>query len=280
MESLINRAIVVTGAAGGIGAAVAKRLAQHGARLLLADLGCDVDGNGADPSVVEALGRELRASGARVLVDASDIRRPGAIARLVDRSVTELGGIDGFVHAAGVKRESSLLKCTDADLELVLDVHVKSSFAVVRECGERFVDAGRPGSIVLFTSPTAFFGASRQAATSAASAAVSALVRTAALELRKHGVRVNAVAPTARTRLTEDAPLFKSIKPESMAPEQVAPLVSFLLSDLAKDVSGEWLGAAGGRSYAISARESTGAFLGPTHDEAAIAAAFGDIVRS
>jgi NAD(P)-dependent dehydrogenase (short-subunit alcohol dehydrogenase family) len=279
MESLINRAIVITGAAGGVGSAVARRLAERGARLCLSDLGCDVDGNGSDPGPVEELGRELRSLGAKVVVDSGDVRAPSAIARLVERAEAELGGFDGIVHAVGIRRESTVLKCTDRDLDAVFDTHVRTSFAVVREAGERLVDAGRPGSIVLFSSPSAFFGAARQAATAASSAAIAALVRTAALELRKHGVRVNAVAPTARTRLTEDAPLFKSIRPESMGPEQVAPLVSFLLSDLAKDVSGEWIGAAGGRNYAIGARESTGAFLGAAHDELAIAAAFGDIVR-
>lgn len=280
MDPLINRVIVITGAAGGIGTVVASRLAARGAALVINDVGCGVDGSGEDPSAIEALGRELRSTGARVLTDASDIRGRGAIAQLLSRTREEFGRVDGFVHAAGIRVESSVLKYLDADLDAVLDLHVRTSFSVVRECGQAMIDQGDGGSIVLFTSPAAFFGAARQSANAAGSAAVAALVRTAALELRKHGVRVNAVAPTARTRQTEDTPLFKSIRAESMSPEQIAPLVTFLLTELAKDVSGEWIGAAGGRNYAIGARESTGAFLGPAHDENSIAAAFGEIVRT
>lgn len=280
MQTSNNRAIVITGAAGGIGAAVARRLSTRGDRLLLSDLGCGPDGAGRDDDRLETLVAELRSRGSVVAADARDVRGPGVIADLLDRAEKELGDVGGFVHAAGIHRESSVAKLTDADLADVLDLHVRTSFAVVRECADRLISQGRGGSIVLFTSPTAFFGAARQAATAAGAAAVAALVRTAALELRKFGIRVNAVAPTARTRQTEDSPLFKSIRADSMTAEQVAPLVSFLLSPAASEVSGEWLGAAGGRLYALGARESTGAFLGPNLDETAIAAAFGEIVRS
>lgn len=275
MDSLKHRVILVTGAAGGLGAAVARRLASHGARLLLVDSGTGPDGRGTDPTRIEELGREL--SGA--IVDASDVRERGAIARLLDRAESELGPIDGVVHAAGFHRESTVAKCTDDDLMDVLDAHVRTSFAVVRGASERMTRDSRPGSIVLFTSPSAFFGVARQAASAASAAAIAALVRTSALELRKFGVRVNAVAPTARTRLNAETPMFKSIRPDSMTAEQVAPLVCYLLADEAREVSGEWIGSAGGRHYALMAREATGAFLGPIHDEAAIAASFGEIVR-
>jgi len=275
MDSLKHRVILVTGAAGGLGSAVARRLAAHGAKLLLVDAGTDTDGRGADPTRIEALGKELPGA----LVDASNVRDRGAVARLLDRAEAELGPIDGVVHAAGFLRESTVAKCTEDDLMDVLDGHVRTSFAFVRSASERMIRDSRSGSVVLFTSPSAFFGVARQAASAASAAAIAALVRTSALELRKYGVRVNAVAPTARTRLNEDTPMFKSIRPDSMTAEQVAPLVCYLLADEAKEVSGEWLGSAGGRHYALMAREATGAFLGPIHDEAAIAASFGEIVR-
>lgn len=280
MQSSNIRSVVLTGAAGGIGAAVARRLAARGDRLLLSDLGCSPDGTGRDDGRLEELAAELRATGAVVATDTRDVRDAGVVAHLLERAESELGPVCGFVHAAGIHRESSVAKLTEADLGDVLDLHVRTSFAVVRECAERLSGPGRSGSIVLFTSPSAFFGAARQAASAAAAAAVAALVRTAALELRKFDIRVNAVAPTARTRQTEDSPLFKSIRADSMTADQVAPLVSYLLSASSSEVSGEWLGAAGGRIYSLGARESTGAFLGPKLDEAAIAAAFGEIVRS
>lgn len=280
MTTSNNRSVVITGAAGGIGSAVARRLAARGDRLLLADLGCDEAGHGSADGRLAALSAELRASAAKLITDDRDLRAPGVVADLVQRAEAELGGFDAIVHCAGIRREATVTKLSEGDLTDVLDAHVKTSFAVVREASERLIAERRPGSIVLFTSPSAFFGAARQAATAASSAAVAALVRTAALELRKHDIRVNAVAPTARTRQTEDAPLFKSIRADSMTADQIAPLVGFLLSDAAEEVSGEWLGAAGGRIYALGARESTGAFLGSAHDEAAIVEAFGEIVRS
>lgn len=275
MDSLKHRVIVVTGAAGGLGSAVARRLGSHGAKLLLVDSGTDVDGRGRDPSRLEALGRELP----EALLDTTDVRDKGAIAHLLSRAESALGPIDGVVHAAGFQREATVVKCSEDDLMDLLDGHVRTSFAVVRGAAERMTRDGRPGSIVLFTSPSAFFGVARQAASAASAAAIAALVRTSALELRKHGVRINAVAPTARTRLNEDTPMFKSIRADSMTAEQVAPLVCYLLAEEANAVSGEWIGSAGGRHYALMAREATGAFLGPIHDEAAIAASFGEIVR-
>jgi NAD(P)-dependent dehydrogenase (short-subunit alcohol dehydrogenase family) len=122
------------------------------------------------------------------------------------------------------------------------------------------VDRKEGGSIVLCTGPSAFFGARGQAAIGAASAGIVALTRSAALELRKHRVRVNAIAPTARTRQTEDLPTFQGIQEGSMSPAHVAPIAVFLASPLAEDVHGEVLGIAGARAYAFRSRETTGAF--------------------
>src|SRR5690606_5953740 len=120
---------------------------------------------------------------------------------------------------------------------------------LVQAASEAMIEARRGGSIVLTTSPLAFFGVARKSAEAMCAAAIVGLTRSAALELRRHEVRVNAVAPTARTRLSEDSPLFRGIAPTSMTPEHVAPLVSFLLSDASADVHGEVLGVAGGRIY-------------------------------
>jgi NAD(P)-dependent dehydrogenase (short-subunit alcohol dehydrogenase family) len=125
------------------------------------------------------------------------------------------------------------------------------------------VDAKSGGSIVLLAGPSAFFGARGHAAMGASQAGVVALARSAALELRRHRVRVNAVCPTARTRQTESLPTFAAIDEASLSPEHVASVIGFLLSDLAEEVHGEAVGVAGARTYAIRARETTGAFGGP-----------------
>lgn len=259
--------MVVLGAAGGIGAAVAERAAAKGASLLLADAGTDLRGEGHDPAAIEEVAERLRARGASVLTDSGDLRAPDAPARLLRRAEERLGPIYGIVHAAGFARDAGLPRQPDADLADAFELSVATSVRLLRESAELFQKDGRGGSVVLLVSPTALFGVARKSAEAACTGAVVALVRTAALELRKHGIRVNAVAPTARTRQTADSPHFRSIRSDSMTPEQVAPLVTFLLSDRARDISGECLGAAGGRVYAITTRETTGAFLGPVHDE-------------
>lgn len=280
MKLLEDRVVVVTGAGRGIGRAEALLCAGLGARVVVNDCGCDRDGTGADASVAQSTVDAIVAAGGTAVADASDVTTEGAPDRLVELAVARFGRFDGLVHAAGIVREATLLKTPPDDLTRLFDVQVRAAFELTRAAAARLVDARTPGAIVLHTSPNGFFGVARQSALGACSAAVVGLVRSAAVELRRHAVRVNAIAPTARTRITEDMPLFKGIKGDSMTPEHIAPLAAFLLSDLASDVHGEVLGVAGQRHYALLARETTGVFLdGTLPTPEGIAAAFGDIIR-
>jgi NAD(P)-dependent dehydrogenase (short-subunit alcohol dehydrogenase family) len=130
------------------------------------------------------------------------------------------------------------------------------------------------------TAPEAFFGSARRTLASAAAAAIVGLTRSVAVELRKHGIRVNAVAPTARTRATEEMPMFKGVREGSMSSDHVAPVVAYLLSDHAADVFGEVVGIAGGRLYGLRARETTGVFSeGRPFTETEIAESFAEAMR-
>lgn len=257
---LRDRAVIVTGAGRGIGRAVATLAAREGARLLLCDLGCDPEGEGADASVVEGVAAELRALGADVEVSAEDVSRPEVMERLVERALARFERLDGFVHAAGLWCDRSVLRLAPEALERVLAVQLGAAFSAVRVAGQAMVERKAGGSIVLMAGTSAFFGARGHAAMGAAQAGVVALARSAALELRRHRVRVNAVCPTARTRQTDALPTFAAIDEASLSPDHVAGIVGFLLSDLAEEVHGEAVGVAGSRTYAIRARESTGAF--------------------
>ncbi len=278
---LEDKAVVVTGAGGGIGRAEALFLAREGARIVACDLGCDKEGRGSDPAVAERVAEEIRAAGGEAVASHEDVAAGGAADRLVTLALDRFGRLDAVVAAAGIARDRTVVNLDDADLEAVLCVHVRASFALTRAAARAMMDRGEGGSIVLTTSTSAFFGTARQAATSAAAAAVVGLVRSAAVELRKHRIRVNAIAPTARTRTTEHLPMFQGIGAGSMSPEHVAPVAAFLVSDLSEDVSGEVLGVAGGRVHALRSRETTGAFVeGRPFSPEEIRANFHEITRS
>lgn len=279
---LEGRVIVITGGGRGVGRAHALACARAGAAgILINDLGCDVRGVGEDPSVAEAVAAELIEAGARAVPDAHDVGAPAGAQRIVQHALDAFGRVDAVIGAAGIVGRSTLLKLDDATLTRMIDIHVRGGFALTRAAARAMIDAGHGGSIALHTAPGAFFGAPRQSALAATSAAVVGLVRSAAIELRKHGIRVNAIAPTARTRATEGLPLFEGIAADSMGPEFVGPVGAFLASSLSKDVSGEVVGVAGTRIYALHGRETPGWFgQGEPSEPRLIADVWADVSRS
>jgi NAD(P)-dependent dehydrogenase (short-subunit alcohol dehydrogenase family) len=257
---LAGKVILVTGAANGIGRAVAESCAREGARLVLNDLGCDREGEGRDPEAIRAFGRELTLAGATIVTDDRDLTVRGVPGDLVRTAKERFGRLDGVVSCAGILAERSVVKTDDAFLDRVLDVHVRAAFALLRAAASAMTDEKTGGSIVLMSGAAAFFGARGQAAIGGAQAAIVSLARSAALELRRHEIRVNALVPSARTRATEDLPTFAAIAERSMSADHVAPLVTFLLSGLSSEISGEIVGIAGTRAYGFRTRESPGAF--------------------
>jgi NAD(P)-dependent dehydrogenase (short-subunit alcohol dehydrogenase family) len=281
--ALAGKAVLVTGGGGGIGRAVAASVAREGARVLIVDAGVQPDGSGGDARVAEDAAAAVVAAGGQAQALALDVSGPGAAAEAVDAARERLGGLDALVACHGIVRESVLLRLTDDDLEAVLTTHVRATFALTRAAARAMVDARHQpaGSIVLCTGPVAFFGGVRQSALAAAGAAVVGLVRSAAAELRRFGIRVNAIAPTARTRQTEGLPMFQGIREDSMSPDHVAPVVAFLCSDAAADVTGEVVGVAGARLYALRIRETAGAFSpGRPYTVAEVAACFREATRA
>jgi NAD(P)-dependent dehydrogenase (short-subunit alcohol dehydrogenase family) len=279
--NLRGKVLVVTGAGRGIGRAHALYAASEGARVVVNDLGCDRDGNGSDPSIADGVVAEIRRAGGEAVASHHDVSDERTASALVALARERFGRIDAAIASAGISRERTVLNTELDDLDAVLGVHLRGSFALTRAVARALIDQGEGGSIVLTTGPAAFFGVAQKATGSAAGAAIAALVRAAAVELRKHDIRVNALAPTARTRATEHLPTFQGIREGSMSPEHVAPVAAFLISDLAADVSGEILGVAGGRVYALRSKETTGAFTESrpfTLEE--IKAAFPEITRS
>jgi NAD(P)-dependent dehydrogenase (short-subunit alcohol dehydrogenase family) len=276
-----DRSYIVVGGGRGIGRATALALARHGARVVVDDNGCDANGEGHDPNVAAEVVAEIKALGGEALALSHDARSREAPQQLVEACIKAFGAVHGGLYCAGFTRERALLRMTDEDLDGLLDVHLRGAFRFTRDLGRALVDQRQGGSIILASSTAAFFGSAAQAGAAAAAGAVASLARTAATELRRQGVRVNCLIPTARTRLTEQLPLFRSIRADSLSSEHVASVVCHLLSDAAQDVHGEVIGVAGGRTYAFRMSETSGLFReGPPMEWEELAASWREVTRT
>jgi methylmalonyl-CoA mutase cobalamin-binding domain/chain len=234
--SLSGRVVVVTGAARGLGAAYAERLAAEGASVVLSDVDAE--------ELAERAGPEAA-------VVAGDITVPETSQRLVAAAVERFGHLDGIVCNAGLLRSGTLLKITPEDLDAVFAVHVRGTFLLLQAAAGHWraeAKAGRQvaAAAVTTTSSAGLYGFVGEAAYSGAKAAVAAMTLVAAAELGRYGVTVNAVAPVARTRMTGwmgAGP--ERVEDDPYAAAHVAPVVAWLLSDQARDVTGRVFEAGG-----------------------------------
>lgn len=256
MTPLEDQVAVITGAGNGIGRAVAELLAASGAKLVVNDLGTAPDGSGSDANVAERTAEDLRSRGARAVACAEDVATAQGAERVMETATTEYGRLDVLICCAGFFRDGLLLKVDEEAFDAVFNVHVRGTFLCVRAAAERMKKDARGGRIVTTTGIAGFTGMYAQASYSAAAAAVYALTRTASIELQRYGIRVNAVAPIAKTRLTEKLPMFDQV--DSMRAEHVAPAYLFFASPASGDLSGTVLAAAGGKLSAYRMAESIG----------------------
>jgi NAD(P)-dependent dehydrogenase (short-subunit alcohol dehydrogenase family) len=231
---LDGKAVVVTGGGGGIGRACALACAAEGARVVVADFGVGLAGEDPRSEVAEAVAAEVEANGGEALAIADDVSTWSGGARVVEACVERFGRIDGVVAAAGILRERMLFNMTEEEWDAVIATHLKGHFTVFRHAA-RHMREQRSGSLVGVTSG-AFAGSVAQANYAAAKGGVVSLVRSAAAGLYRYGVRANAIAPIARTRMSANVPMELS---EIGEPEDVAPMVVYLLSDAAAHVTGQ-----------------------------------------
>jgi NAD(P)-dependent dehydrogenase (short-subunit alcohol dehydrogenase family) len=220
---LDGKVVVITGAGGGIGRACALACAAEGAKVVVADIGVGLAGEDPTSAVAEAVVKEIEGAGGEALSVAEDVSTMAGGERIVRSATDRWGRIDGVVAVAGILRERMLFNMSEDEWDAVIATHLKGHFTVFRHAAA-VMRKQESGSLVGFTSG-AFAGSVAQANYSAAKGGIVSLVRSAAVGLHRYGVRANAVAPIARTRMSANVP---SALAENGDPEDVAPLVVFL----------------------------------------------------
>ncbi|MFS8070828.1 MAG: SDR family NAD(P)-dependent oxidoreductase [Byssovorax sp.] len=259
MGLLDGKVAIVTGAGGGIGRAEALLLAKEGAKVVVNDLGGARDGTGSGDSAASKVVEEIKAAGGEAVASFDDVSTAAGAQKIIDAAVSAFGRLDVLVNNAGILRDKSILKMDEAMWDAVIAVHLKGTFLCTQAAAKQIVSQGGGGRIVNTTSVSGMMGNFGQANYAAAKAGIYGLTRTAAIELQKHRITVNALAPIAKTRLTEDLPMFQTAT-DSLTPDHIAPAALFLGSDLCGDRTGNVLAVAGAQMYIYKVVQSAGKF--------------------
>ena len=252
---LDGRVAVVTGAGRGLGREHALLLGARGAQVVVNALGGALDGEGGGAPPAEQVVEEIRAAGGTAIADATDISTPEGAETIVRLATATWGRLDVVVNNAGILRDKSFAKMTPAEVDPVLRVHLGGTIWMSKAAWPVLVDQGY-GRIVNTTSAAGIFGNFGQVNYAAAKAGIIGVTKTLAIEGARHGIRVNAIEPGARTRMTED--LLGDLA-DSLDPSLVAPLVLWLSSEECED-SGEVYNVGGGRVARVVVAETPGHF--------------------
>lgn len=227
MSGVQDKVIVITGAGGGLGRAYAHFLADNGACVVVNDLGGARDGTGYSTSMADAVVEEIRAAGGQAVPNYSSVATPEGAAEIIDTALSHFGAIHGVVNNAGILRDTTFHKMTDDDWDAVIKVHLYGSYHVTRAAWPHFREQ-QFGRVVVATSTTGLYGNFGQANYGAAKLGLVGLINTLAIEGAKYNITANAVAPLARTRMTEDVAPKELL--ETLDPTLVAPAVGYLMS--------------------------------------------------
>jgi NAD(P)-dependent dehydrogenase (short-subunit alcohol dehydrogenase family) len=249
-----GRVVVITGAGRGIGRAHALAFAAEGAHVVVNDIGAALDGAGADTTPAEDVVAEIEAAGGVAVVNTDDVAEWDGARRLLECARETFGGLDTLVCNAGIVRDRMIVNMSVDEWDAVMRVHLRGVFCPVRNAADYWRSeqkAGRPRAarIVTTSSGAGLFGSVSQANYSAAKAGIATFTIVAASELARYGVLANTIAPSARSRMTQDAFPEMMARPESgfdrMDPANVAPLVVWLGSEWC-DVTGRAFEVQGG----------------------------------
>ncbi|MFC4123181.1 SDR family oxidoreductase [Nonomuraea zeae] len=234
-----GRVVIVTGAARGIGRGHALEFARQGAKVVVNDLGAEVDGTGASGAAAEVVA-EIEAMGGQALVNGEDVSDFDGAERLVRSAVEHFGTLDVLVNNAGILRDRMLVNMTADEWDAVIRVHLRGTFAPLRHAAAYWRNKAKSGErvdarIINTTSSSGIYGNPGQGNYGAAKAGIAGLTVIAARELERYGVTVNAVAPAALTRMTEN---LMPAGATGADPDDIAPLVVWLSSAEARAITG------------------------------------------
>lgn len=264
MGLLEGKVAIITGAGNGIGRAHALLFAKEGASVVVNDVGGARDGSGSGgESPADGVVKEIEAGGGKAVASHDSVATAEGAAAIVKRAVDAFGRVDVLVNNAGILRDKTFLKMDEAMWDSVVAVHLKGTFLVSQAFVKQVVaqgagDGASRARIVNTTSVSGMMGNFGQANYAAAKAGIYGLTRTMSIELQKHRITVNALAPIAKTRMTEDLPMMQGV--ETMTAEHISPAALFLASDLCSDRTGHVLAVAGARMYAFKVVETPGKF--------------------
>jgi NAD(P)-dependent dehydrogenase (short-subunit alcohol dehydrogenase family) len=254
---LQDKVAVVTGAGRGIGREIALLMANRGAKVVVNDLGAELDGEGADASPAAETVAEIKRAGGEAVINGDSVADPVGAKRIIEQALDSFGRIDTVVNNAGILRDKIFHRMENADWEMVVGVHLMGSFYVSSAAAPHFRKQNS-GSYVHFTSTSGLIGNMGQANYAAAKLGIMGLSKSIALDMQKFNVRSNCVAPFAWSRMIGSIPVnspeqqARVEKLRQMTPAKIAPMVTVLASDAAANVSGQVFGVRNNEIFLFS----------------------------